>query len=1538
MLQSVLPKPGSVWHRPANSRSPREVVNKISARVGPFDGFLSAVGQTAETVKATDNDSNGSPYMEAESVPSLTSTPIRESVLEEDECGVVNVCIHKHKSRYSVFVDGYETIPNEEGVVMLPAFRAYHRTSTRANRRTTSGPITGAPPSPDTGIVTPVSISVIVEDGERDPAAIEISTVQRTYVQDTVVHTDEFVNRTTLDPSNVSNGAYGNSVLVPYPSRYTRAPYVGIKDVTREKLHQFSKRSGTVSFVVGSIFYGLIMGVSTLGSGGTDVATLSTSLVSGLGLTSDTIFPVVGTLAFGSLLDTFLATGLFAYFASTIFFASTVVSGSAVLTPIAASTAIGRAVYSLLSASATATRPPVRYIYFTLSELVTFLRTLQNEGAQAGQRRDDTLLSYEDRVLLSWMTEPESNVVYAAMGSFFNWVGQKLVYKTPFPSYGHLINAGMNIETLAQYTVETSVMISIVDEQLCDGGMVVVKLSAGREESLKAAAYHSGWLEDFDELTRELSRADVYFTGKNAPIRARRALFGWSRAFMTKLRLGPEDTVETQRVRNGLTKIGREVRALWLPIQSWVSNRDGFVSMPSKSVPLCRLLPFWIKMDSLGTTVRNHTSDVVSHQVEGDDGQVSDGMLQPGVKQLQLTFSSASKTLSNTNEALTFYQNVWSSEKRIRPLVVQFWKNVDMGYPHGVPYLIATRDTYSDNNFEATGIPDDITMRSIGWNRSSQAYDKLMVELVNGSFPDSDLVAANTAAAAAYAKLVVACVVSRHMAREQIAASMSVQRTIDIKRKQILELLDSIVSKIGVHNLCTDEEMFIALPGGGCAFTLLFRLNLLRIDLRGSNYVTFGFSCREFVSRSTVSSQNLLAKYISRGVEPELRKIVVQGRQAFADMSGKRFDDRSPLIPSQALYGLHSAHEAVPRLLSEARETLTTLQLICIGAEITNDNCRRVVLASIESRPVLKLVDLPSGVGSAMTSAGVRNSSDGLPSYDDPPLFTHKQLSVRMASRDIGLPITLPELSVPVNPHSKNDADPANDLADALATTSISRKEKTVYYIPFMEGDGKRTTRPAVHNAPLIKHTVPISLSNLIDVIKKIPDATNYAADASIKDNFVSDSSGLNRTPVDTDPYRITLSYEQDSTHSMRTVHVMMSHCGMQSTAADGARSEGALESGIGPWNTAILGDVIEASRKGTAVSTDVSYFKHDRIQETTLWNAERIVQASLAHASHPEHQDGDSFVVNVFKPMPWTRSRSDNRILNQELQAANSKLRRHEETLQSTIVDYYDKLDSLVKGMQLGTLYERETYEDLYELPAGTTIDDLRRRSDATTRQPGDQPLTDPERRFLQLYEFVPTSPTELSPPELTTDFMNSFVRDNSTERTRLRTRAIQALIAQTYAFDEAATWASSDAGRHAFEQELDRINRSLIDTFIDTQRTLQNQLENSQRRLDGWRAQAQELETSWNGLADQAFFASVVLARCILQQTIGPSVEFQLVGFDGVEIPPAEMRILPRVERGASAALAAKAQWISVGEYCNLCAALCMSIDQESVDPRVP
>ena len=301
-------------------------------------------------------------------------------------------------------------------------------------------------------------------------------------------------------------------------------------------------------------------------------------------------------------------------------------------------------------------------------------------------------------------------------------------------------------------------------------------------------------------------------------------------------------------------------------------------------------------------------------------------------------------------------------------------------------------------------------------------------------------------------------------------------------------------------------------------------------------------------------------------------------------------------------------------------------------------------------------------------------------------------------------------------------------------------------------------------------------------------------------------------------------------------------------------------------------------------------------------------------------------------------RSKSDSRILNQELQTANSNLRRHEETLRSTIVDYYDRLGSLVKDMQIGALYERETYGDLYELPAGTTIDDLMRRSDPTTRQPEDQPLTDPERRFLQLYEFVPTSPSDLSPPELTAEFMNAFMRDNSTERTMLRTRTIQALMFQEYAFDEARAWAASEAGRSAFEQELDRINRSMIDTFLDTQRTLRTQLENANRRFDGWRAQTQELETSWNGLADQAFFASVVLARCILQQTIGPLVEFQLVGFDGVEIPAAEMRILPRVERGVSTALAAKAQWISVGEYCNLCAALCMSIDGERVDPRVP
>ena len=1564
MLQSILPKPGSVWHGQARTTAPHEIGDKKTARVGPLDEFLSTGGQAAQAVKAADN-------MAEERMPS--QTPTLESILDGDECGVVNVCIHKHKSRYSVFVDGYEAVPDEDGVVMLPAFRAYHRTSTRANRRSTNGVNEAvASPSPDTGIVTPVSISVIVEDGERDPTAVEVSTVQRTYIQDTVIHTDEFVNRTTLNPSNVSNGAYGQSVLVPYPSRYTRAPYIGIKDVTREKLRQFTRRSGTISFVIGSIFYGLVMLVSTYsGDNFENVGPVMSFFQDSLGLDSSNAFPAIGVISFGTLLDIYLATGLFTYVTSTLLFANAVASGTAFLGPAVVSSAIGRMAYSLLSTSATATKPSVRYIYFTLSELVAFLRTLQNEGAEAGQERSDPLFSYEERVLLSWMTESDTNVVSNAMGSLSNWVGQTLFYRSPFPSYGQLIDTGMNIRTLGRYTVETSVRVSIVDEQLCDGGMFVVRLSTRREEGLKAAAYHSGWLEDFDEFQREVAKATNFFTGVNGSIRARKALLGWANALLNKvIAVREQETIEAKKVRNGLAKIEREVSALWQSMGTWIKTREMFKSMPNKQIQVCRVLPFWLKMEPLGTTVRNHTSDVVSHQVEGEDGEAGDGILQPGIKHLQLAFSSASKTIQNTNEALNFYQNVWASERRIRPRVVQFWEGVDAGYPHGVSYLAATKDAYSDNNFEAVCIPDDITIRSIGWNRSSSAHDKLMIELVNGSFPDSDLTAANTAAAAAYAKLVVACVSSRHTAKEQIAASISVQRAINVKRSNALELVDVIVNKIGVHNLCTEDEMFIALPGGGCAFTLLFRLNLLRVDLRRPDYVTFGFSCREFVSQATVSSQNLLAKYISRGSEQELRRVGAQGKQAFAELSRKKFNDQSLSLPSQALYGLHSTSEAVPRLLSEAQGALTTLQQMCIGASIANDDCRRVVLASIESRPVLKLIDLSSSFSAATGGISLRTSLDGIRPLVESPL-TYKQLAVRMASRDLSLPTTLPKLPVPIDTNSTEGADLEYDLATAFAKVKVSEKT-IVYYVPFMEGDGVRTTSPAIHKAPLMEHTVPISLRILVDAIQGLSKQAASTATASIKDSFITDSKGLFRTPVDADPYRITLSYEQEG---MRTVYVMMSHCGMQSVATERARDQSAVEEGVGDegggeegggeegvgaegggvvgggdegaddgrgalgqsaggggfeWSTATLNYVIGSSRSETAVSTDLSYFKHDRIQETTMWNAERIVQASLAHASRPEQQYGAPFTVNVFKPMPWKQSLSDEKALNEQVKAIDSKIRAHEQTRLSTVESYYGKLNALMYDMQIGTLYDRATPEGLNELPEGTTIEDLVRRSSADRRRPGEEELSDREQRLLQVDQFEPVSPEGLAPPELTDDFMDAFFRSGSEERQRLRTQAIQLLESQQYAFDDAMEWAKSPEGRAAFEGAIDKLDETLIDTYRFKQTEIQFELRIALARLYDFRERSQVLETSWNGLADQAFFASVVLARCILQQTVGPMIEFQLVGFDGVKIDSTEMTILSRMEKGAQSALKKDLKWISVGEYCNLCAALCMSIDR--------
>ena len=235
---------------------------------------------------------------------------------------------------------------------------------------------------------------MIVEDGERDPTAVEVSTVQRTYIQDTVIHTDEFVNRTTLNPSNVSNGAYGQSVLVPYPSRYTRAPYIGIKDVTREKLRQFTRRSGTISFVIGSIFYGLVMLVSTYsGDNFENVGPVMSFFQDSLGLDSSNAFPAIGVISFGTLLDIYLAVGLFTYVTSTLLFANAVASGTA-FPDQPLYRLPGRMAYSLLTVCHC--HKPSALIYFTLSNFCFCERFKRRREAVRGSDP----FSYEERVLL----------------------------------------------------------------------------------------------------------------------------------------------------------------------------------------------------------------------------------------------------------------------------------------------------------------------------------------------------------------------------------------------------------------------------------------------------------------------------------------------------------------------------------------------------------------------------------------------------------------------------------------------------------------------------------------------------------------------------------------------------------------------------------------------------------------------------------------------------------------------------------------------------------------------------------------------------------------------------------------------------------------------------------------------------------------------------------------------------------------------------------------------------------------------------------
>jgi len=472
--------------------------------------------------------------------------------------------------------------------------------------------------------------------------------------------------------------------------------------------------------------------------------------------------------------------------------------------------------------------------------------------------------------------------------------------------------------------------------------------------------------------------------------------------------------------------------------------------------------------------------------------------------------------------------------------------------------------------------------------------------------------------------------------------------------------------------------------------------------------------------------------------------------------------------------------------------------------------------------------------------------------------------------------------------------DVVKELSDAIASVSIVDTVDR-YYIPFLHGDGLRTTTYRNTSSSLLDDTCPVSLKALKNGLGYSVMAGNLQPGVpSIRDDFVYTSSTGLRIPSDADPNVIRYEAQDE------TAFVMMSHCGdtvAYSPDTDGCR-DGLL------WASSTLQDLVSVLKSGRC-STETASGHHvsSNTARCILWNADRICQAALIHIAKQQTlvTPSNPLEIHVYKPAGWRLSAADDAALYTDQAQRREALDRHRDRAPVVVVDFFADIGVALKHLQLGTYFEEDTVG-------------------------ADQEIRD---------DFVPIDAPEVAPPgELRFESALTYINNELGKLSELKTIVIGLAESQEYASDAGREWAlrtEPDAratnAALRIEFEFDEAERRFFGTYLAEEQRRVDALERSSGRIEAWRASVQAQETQWNRLSNSSFLLSAAIAHTMIEQTVGNVTILRVLNGDGTTVTDGdEMNAMDKVELGVDAAISSDIVWMTLGEVAAISSELCL------------
>ena len=1280
--------PGSVWYREERGFNFGE-----EAVVAPFpkDGVL----REYVAPRAQENAAPSAQTHRHDGIPATVQciqvTIRKRATLDRDN------------DAYEVWIDGTKTLPDEEIdvpedelVFTLPAFQSIFRTTTRP------GAVDGA------ACVTPVAVSLLVEQGTRLPESATVASEQ-------FYRSGEGADRTPHSETDQRQGMFTTyslfnttsesitcpTILLPYPSATPRDPFVVIRDVRARR----QRNSGSYKRVITAILVAL-------------TAVLLTGATSGFVVPS-LVFPYIASLS------AFTQAEYFLFFTSLLGFQEFFDGWDLAINEAPTETGrrpnmsnflvkyFNRTIASLLIGPRLL---PVRDVEFTFPEIYNVLRKIR-PGSSAHD--------YQARVLLDWMKEAQSWRQWDIMGrvvGYFNFVTRHVFSREFVPVSNSISTKGCTIESLKKMTLVNEIAVEVHDTSECDVRARRFVFRARPTEAFHAGLVHVGVDQQIEILQREISQLQERLNTntdeiQEATLRSTYAVppntDNW---FFTTFRtiyevvparianflaeLGKADVSALQR---GLAKLNSEliesnvVQTLAAKPLDRVGMREPFDECNLPADVVRRLLPQRVRVDAVArpSAIPPAANFVAFGTIDTQAGGDQTTLSTTAIAEFKPVHTAAVHASRASFDAVNSLRVVIANAES-RPLIRQFWGGkMDDVSTDGTPVVLIRARLTRTYSCLCTETPMDIVDKLIAHEANNSGADTQAYDWVTRNTDTQDIAtllgatdvpskaAAAASAAAAFSEIVIDSQLDRYALPREKAIMHSVSSLVKTRVGLVLSLFDAFVessndSKQPHFRLPSTHDPCFLRPGGVDCYKLLHRLGLLRAlygthglalaapcgvvrDANPANTdaVPLSLACRELVSRDTfVASDSTMSAHLlfPRALSVHARN----GVEAFkliarsSDALQRHIPVMSSFTISEALYPWNADDVGVGRRIQDALAAIEATSLFVRGARMQEIVVLDLATVIVQSRPSLLLFPTPERLAVARQQQAnrmeqeVRNTRRTSP-YGQPPYSDPRSTFDALRQRCLTFCTTISRVV---------------ELLYAADSSTTNLGDVDIV-LPFGCGDGQLRTLRFPEPTILKMDTVPIEIDALLH---RFPSALETVSVGRVVDRSTAMRDTRN---VAGNPLCVQLRNGNPGVGALPTASVVLSQAYL-------------LEQASTP-----LGPIPRQTDQLLAfVLSDLGSAEPLRTASELIWNSERIMQACLVllgslRPSTASIENG--MVIEVQKPVGWIIGLAERSRRVANARRIEQQLQIHQSRRRTRAAEVWDALWEAVANMRRG-------------------------------------------------------------------------------------------------------------------------------------------------------------------------------------------------------------------------------------------------------------